>query len=1064
MLKPIAALLLTAAAFASSPAMAADPAKWDINNPPAATIRQIPIDVREGSWMDVDVSPDGRTIAFTLLGDIYTMPIGGGTPTRIAEGLAYEANPRFSPDGQRIAFTSDRAGADNIWVMNVDGSNKQQITNEDFRTLNQPSWSPDGQFLVARKHFTTWRSLGTGEIWLYHISGGSGVPLVKRASEALQKELGDPFFAPDGKRVYYTRNVSAGPIFEYAQDSNSNLFNIEAIDLATGKVETIVAGAGGAVRPTPSPDGRKIAFIRRERTGSKLFVKDLQSGAEHKIYDALDRDQQEGWAVQGTYPNLAFTPDSRAILFWAGGKLNRLPVEGGRASDIPFHVADTRGAVQPFHPVVDVAPDRFAARMARFVQVSPDGRSVAFESLGRLWVQPLAGGAARRLTADSDNARELHPAWSRDGRSIVFVRWNDTDLGSIRVIPATGGKARVVTANPGHYASPVFAPDGQTIVFENGGGGGLVSDRWSVESGVYKVNAAGGTPALVLAGARQPQFGAASDRLFVRLGSGKAQLASVDMTGGAQRIHASGELVRDWSVSPDGRTLLFRQNGEAFAMPLPPGPQDVGADPMAGALPVVRLSNGGAEWPHWSNNGQRIHWSVGPTVYSAATAALFPAAPGRSTYTPPVSGQSITRDIAADKPRGRLALVNARVVTMAGADGGIIDRATILVDGDRIAAIGAGVAIPAGTRTIDLAGKTVIPGLVDAHAHGPQGEDDLIPQQNWSTIANLALGTTTIHDPSNNSTTVYAASEYQRAGLLLAPRIFSAGEPIYGARAAGIYAKIDNLDDALAQVRRHKAEGGQSVKNYNQPRRMARQMIVAAGRQEGMQVVVEGGSLFGLDIAHIIDGNATLEHNIPLDVFYDDMLQFIPKTGVNYTPTLIVTFGGMTGEIYWRQATNLFEQPLLVAHTPPAILAANLRRPMAPDDQFADAANAREAGRLAERGVLVSIGAHGQQAGIGPHWELWSFVRGGMTPVQALAAGTINAARSLGMDKDIGSLEAGKLADLVVLDADPVANIRNSEKVTQVMLGGRLYDAATMDEIAPAVVKRAPHWWVADRQ
>src|ERR1700754_137713 len=112
-------------------------AKWDVNAPPGAVVRQIPINVDEGTWMDLDVSPDGRTIAFDLLGDIYTMPIGGGTPTRIAEGLAYEVQPRFSPDGRRIAFVSDRGGGDNIWIMNVDGSDKRPLTREDFRLLNQ---------------------------------------------------------------------------------------------------------------------------------------------------------------------------------------------------------------------------------------------------------------------------------------------------------------------------------------------------------------------------------------------------------------------------------------------------------------------------------------------------------------------------------------------------------------------------------------------------------------------------------------------------------------------------------------------------------------------------------------------------------------------------------------------------------------------------------------------------------------------------------------------------------------------------------------------------------------
>ena len=187
--------------------------------------------------------------------------------------------------------------------MNADGSDKRQLTNEKFRLLNEPTWTKDGRYIAARKHFTTQRSLGTGEIWLYHVGGGDGVLLVKRASEALQKELGEPAFTPDGTGVYYSRNVSPGNTFQYAQDSNTSLFEIERYDLADGEVYTVVSGAGGSVRPTPSPDGKKLAFVRRERGKSKLYVKDLASGQITKLYDALDQDLQETWAVHGLYPD-----------------------------------------------------------------------------------------------------------------------------------------------------------------------------------------------------------------------------------------------------------------------------------------------------------------------------------------------------------------------------------------------------------------------------------------------------------------------------------------------------------------------------------------------------------------------------------------------------------------------------------------------------------------------------------------------------------------------------------------------------------------------------------------
>jgi len=1071
--------LLLAGSMLAYPAIAladdheGDDEEWSVENPRGATIEQVPIQTDEGTWMDVDVSPDGGMLAFTMLGDIYTMPITGGEPTRISEGLAWEVQPRFSPDGTRIAFTSDRGGGDNIWVMNVDGSDKRQVTDESFRLMNQPYWSPDGRFIIAKKHFTTARSAGTGEIWMYHVSGGGGVAIVERANEDLQKELGEPVFAPDGSAIYYTRNTTPGNTFIYAQDSQSGIFAIERYDLETGEVTTAVDGYGGAVRAAPSPDGREIAFVRRYQDTSQLWIKDIASGRERMIYDALDLDLQETWAVYGVYPNMSWTPDSGSIVFWAGGKLNRINRDGSGFANIPFTIDDTRGIADAPHPTIEVSPDRFTTSMPRFATLSPDGTRVIFESLGRLYTKSARGrDAPRPLTADADSVQAF-PAYSRDGSRLAWVEWTDEGLGRIVVADANGANARAVTSEPGHYADLVWSPDGSHIAFEKRSGGYLTSSDYSETTGIFLVPSAGGEMERVTRSGSNPQFGDDDSRIYMTASEGDGlALVSTDLDGEDRRVIVKGDLANDFRVAPDGRTVAFRQNYEVFAMPIIPGAKTVSVSESGGALPVTMVSEGGADYIGWARGGETVFWSIGSQVLSANVSDFFRDAPKAEDdedegYSPPEAGISIALTVPADKPSGTTVITGARILTMAAGlgadDAGAIDDGVIVIEGDRIAAIGAAgeVEIPAGATMVDASGQVIMPGLVDAHAHGPYGTGDFIPQQNWTLVQALALGVTTIHNPSSDASTVFAAAERQRAGMMLGPRIYSTGEIIYGAKAPSVYARIDSYDDALAHVRRIRAQGGISVKNYNQPRREQRQMVARAAAEENMLVVAEGGSLFGMDMNLIADGNSTIEHNVPGDVFYEDVLQFFSQSNSNYTPTLTVTYGGLAGDPYWRQAMNVWEHPLMI-HTPPRMLLADSgRRTTAPDWAFVDDDAAREARRLAERGVLVSIGAHGQQAGIDAHWELWSFTRGGMSPTAALRAGTIVPAQSLGMATDIGSLEVGKLADLVILSADPSVDIQNSDDIVQVMIGGRLYDAATMNEVATGSSTRLPYWWEA---
>lgn len=915
----IAMTLATAAAHADAPAgQERQKDGWNVAAPPGES-RSIDIDVREGTWMSLDVSPDGERIVFDLLGDIYVLPIDGGDARSLTSGLAWDMQPRYSPDGSRIAFTSDRAGGDNVWVMNADGSRPRQITREDFRLLNNAAWHPDGDYLAARKHYTTRRSLGTGEIWLYSPQGGAGVPLVERPSPDFQKELGEPAFSPDGRYLYYTQNVTPGDTFEYAQDTNREIFQIRRRELASGDVEPVATGPGGAVRPTPSPDGRYLAFVGRDRSAESfdtaLWVMDLRSGRERILYRDLDRDMQETWGVQGLYPNMAWTPDSQAIVFWAQGRINRVNVESGAVAEIPFRVQDAREAIVPPRFAVDVAPDQVRSQMPRFARVSPDGERVVFEAFGRLWLQDVEGGEPRRLTRDADAAFELFPSFSADGRRIVYVRWTDAGLGQIHTVAAGGGRSSAVTDLPGHYRAPRFGPDGETLVFERASGGYLTGPEWSLEPGIYRMPADGGAMVRLTESGRDPHFTAGGERIYFTRDLPRSdeqpahELVSMDLNGVDQRVHASSNYATRIQVSPGGDWIAFRENYHVYVTPLPPGGKvDLSRD--ATALPLARASTDGGEFLDWTD-ADTVSWTLGPELYQAHTGDLFPepgpdaAADGEAAEAdeaaaaqPPrgirVATVSISRP--ADKPSGSVALTGARVITMDD-ERRVLEPGTVLIRDNRIAAVGAAgdVEIPADAKRLDLDGRTVLPGLIDIHAHGSQGVDDLIPQQNWLAIAHLALGVTTTHDPSNRASEIFAAAEYQRAGVITAPRLFSTGEIIYGARSEA-FAHIDNLEDAREHVRRLAAQGAIAVKNYNQPRRDQRQMVVAAAREAGLMVVAEGASLYHMDMNLIADGNTGIEHNVPPETFYDDMLQFWPETGVGYTPTLVVTYGGLRGE------------------------------------------------------------------------------------------------------------------------------------------------------------------------
>ena len=1055
----------SAAVVPIAPEKADEPAKpkWDVEQPGGPT-KAIKIDTDEGTWMSLDVSPDGKTIVFDLLGDLYLMPIGGGEAKALTEGVAWDMQPRFSPDGSLVAFTSDRDGADNIWVIPVAGGKGQQVSKEDFRLLNSPAWSPDGKFIAARKHFTAERSAGAGEIWLFHAAGGKGVQLTEKPND--QKDVGEPAFSPDGRYVYFSHDTTPGPVFEYNKDPHAGIYSISRLDREEGLREEFIGGPGGAVRPTPSHDGKSLAYVRRVGLHTTLMVHDVNSGVERALDHGLDRDMQETWAIHGVYPTMAWTPKDDALVYWAGGKIRRVDVKSATSKVIPFHVSAERTVREALRFPIDVHPKRFHTKMLRDVEVAPDGKAVVYQALGHVWIRELPDGRPRRLTTDND-VFEFEPTFARDGRSIAYIAWSDEKLASVRVVPRGGGRGRAITKTPGHWIEPTFAPDGKTVVARKTGGGGLLSEKFSRDPGLYAIDVRGGEPRLVSRTGSDPHFGARADRVFffdVDQGpeGAKYLLRSIALTRAEPRTHLRTEAATSFRVSPDGRWVAFTEGFNVHVMPMPATgdkPIDVGA--KAEALPIGRVSKQAGEYVHWSGDGKRLHWSLGPQLYTRSlvdTFAFLEGAPAKLP-DPPESGRDIGFDVDADLPRGQIALVGAKVVTMKGDE--VIDDAVIVIDGNRIAAIGtrAAVTIPKGAKQFDVRGTTVVPGLVDVHAHGAQGSHGITPQHNWLHYATLGFGVTTIHDPSNDTGEIFAAAELARAGLITAPRIFSTGTILYGAKAP-FRATVDSIDDARAHLARMKAVGAFSVKSYNQPRRNQRQQIIAAARELGMMVVPEGGSLFQHNMTMVVDGHTGIEHAVPIGRGYRDVVQLWSGTKVGYTPTIVVGYGGIWGENYWYAHTNVFDHERLRTFVPPDQFEPRARRRMlAGRGDWNHIAIARLCKQLMDAGVDIQLGAHGQREGLAAHWELWSFVQGGMTPHEALRAGTLMGARYLGLDRDLGSLEVGKLADLIVIDGDVLKDIRRSENVRYTVANGRVFDAKTMDELAPRPRKRpAPYW------
>ncbi len=559
----------------------------------------------------------------------------------------------------------------------------------------------------------------------------------------------------------------------------------------------------------------------------------------------------------------------------------------------------------------------------------------------------------------------------------------------------------------------------------------------------------------------RPLFNKSGDRIFLLSGEGdKTALISVGLSGEQRRVHLLSENAQQIIPSPDEDWVALVERFNAYVAVFPKTGQAVNIGQGETDYPIKKVTRDAGTYLNWSQDSKKLFWSLGAELYSRDLTSTFNFVPGAKDSVqdqPDTMGLNIAFQSSTDNPTGSVALVGATVITMKGDE--VIQNATVLVERNRIKAVGpsGNTPVPTNAKVIDVSGKTIMPGIIDVHAHG--NFESWSPQTNWRFYANLAYGVTTMHDPSANTEGVFYNSEMLKAGLMVGPRLYSTGTILYGAEGSA-KAIINNFEDAMSHLRRLKAVGAFSVKSYNQPRRDQRQEIIEAARSLKMMVVPEGGSTFFWNMTMVLDGHTGIEHNIPVVPVYNDVVQVVAKSKSGLTPTLIVNYGGLFGENYWYQNTKVWENERLLKYTPREVIDSRSRRRIAAEeDDYSYIQTSKTLKHILDAGGKVQLGAHGQLQGLGAHWELWMLHKGGMTNMEALRCATINGAHYIGLDKDLGSLEPGKLADLIVMDKNLLENIRNSDSVHYVMINGRLYDANTMDEIGNHPLKRGEFYW-----
>ncbi len=1072
---------------------------WDATLPLGNT-RVIDFMTEEGTWMSLDVSPDGKWILFDLLGHVYRLPEAGGQAECLTQdsGIALNIQPRYSPDGRQIAFVSDRSGQLGLWVMGSDGANPRLVFVDPDTRIRIPKWMPDGRGIVAVRQLRTRRAAfhrTITQLWMFPVNGSPPRPLV--ADDLAQSHW--PSISSDGRFLYYHASYYIGRML-----MTYSGHHLRRYELATGDIEQIRPNDSDAVRaaahipdshirsiymdpvpeytavmaPEVSPDGRFLAFARQmpnktfryrghayaPRTA--LWVRDLRSGDERAILDPITTDMSRShakYSVDRILPGYGWTPDSKEIVVLEGGKIRRVATETGQVREIPFRARVRRTISGYVRGKTDIDDEGFESKFLKWPAASPDGRSLLFVSMGRVWRMALPNGQPERLTSNSGPAFEMTPSWSPDGSTIAYTTWDDQNRGHLWTMASEGGHARRLTQNAAEYIHPVWSPDGSSVVVTQGKGASVTEDPWGSDPdwSYVKIGVSGGAAPTQISLPRsgklsRPNFGADGGLYYRTRAREYEMLRKIDpVTEKHEDVilfpfvsWASGNPDYHSVISPDDRFLAFVYDHNVFVQRLVrpwegPGPQVVVGEPARDIPELQRVPVIG---------GMHLNWRSSTTIefISGNTYASYDVEKRRTETV------DIRLQVKRDRPTGTVALKGARIITLEGDE--VLASGTVVVRRNRILSVGSS-GHPKADREINLEGKTIIPGLIDVHAHNSRATAGLVSQHPVGAAVTLAYGVTTTFDPGASLESATPMQELIAAGTVTGSRIFGVGDIV---THIGHHVEFQTVQGARREVERRADWGAIGLKNYTISRRDQQQKLIHAARLHGgLSVTAEGGTLPHV-LAMVLDGQTGWEHQLYIFPLYEDLTQFLGRAGVVYSPTVSVCGHWRGAAYHFRGKHNLVEDEKYRLYFPRDHLERAMRRSSnVALENYSFPMVAEGAADVIRAGGYAAIGDHAEQYGLGSHWEVWSYATA-MKPLEALKVGSLYGAYFIGLDHELGSIKADKLADLIILNSNPLEDIHNTTDILYVMKNGRLYDGKTLDQVWPDKVPIGPAPWRPD--